>query len=207
MSVGLILAAMVFQFLVWLWVCAGIAEDGWRRILGAFALQFWGLLGLHFLVGANSADALLWLIFAPLGWLIAFGNAVIDQSLFAVSFLPIPALVALVVFWLLFRRPTTRIYSFGISLLVLFLGAHVSAEIVSRTAMCRQAEQHGMTDFKRNTFIWSLRNTPDEFQFEIHAIARLGDRRFGWSYREMDWYELQPDTWGKVNADVFNCSQ
>ncbi|MBV2360251.1 hypothetical protein KUH32_10730 [Thalassococcus sp. CAU 1522] len=62
-------------------------------------------------------------------------------------------------------------------------------------AVCETAQVRGLSDIRRHSLFWSLANTPREFQFDLHGLARQGDRHFGWSYSEMDWYVL-PDTFG-----------
>jgi hypothetical protein len=203
---GLILVAIALQFAVWLWICLRATKSGWRGPIGAWAIQYWGVLGLHFLLLADSADAVVLLIFMPLLYPVAIGMTLTDYPDFTLSVLPVPVVLAVAVFWLFFCQPGKTAYSLGLSMLVLLVSGHVSAEIASRAAMCRQVEVRGLTGFKRNTFLWSLRNAPEEFQDEIHAMAWLGDSQFGWSYRDMDWYEIPEDTGGWVQAPLFDCS-
>lgn len=44
-----------------------------------------------------------------------------------------------------------------------------------------------------SSFFQSLRQAPTEFQFFLHAAALKGCKPYAWSYREMAFYELEPD--------------
>jgi hypothetical protein len=71
--------------------------------------------------------------------------------------------------------------------------------------MCATAPALGIATFRRNSFFWSLVNAPEEFQFDIHAVATVGEESYGWSYREMGWYLIPREAWGDVAADIFDC--
>lgn len=81
---------------------------------------------------------------------------------------------------------------------IAFLVGCLAVENLSQSAMCERAGAAGLTSVERNSFWWSLANTPREFQFEIHAIAYREESRFGWSYSLMDWYTIPDSAWGNV---------
>ncbi|MEJ6403709.1 hypothetical protein [Yoonia sp. 2307UL14-13] len=43
----------------------------------------------------------------------------------------------------------------------------------------------------QNSILWSLRNTPRDDQFHLHAVLMKGCRFYRWSYRDMAPYLLQ----------------
>jgi hypothetical protein len=98
-----------------------------------------------------------------------------------------------------------RMWSLGIPLLAALIAAVFVGERVSKEAMCQAAIKRGFSEFRRNSFRWSLANTPQEFQFDIHASAKVDGQRQGWSYRDMDWYVIPNDAWGAVTAATFSC--
>ena len=78
---------------------------------------------------------------------------------------------------------------------------------VSKAAMCEAAIKRGFSEFRRNSFRWSLANTPREFQFEIHATAKVEGQRLGWSYRDMDWYVIPEDASADVAGSTLSCPE
>lgn len=64
----------------------------------------------------------------------------------------------------------------------------ITADNIAGDAMCARAEAAGLTNVTRHSLSWSIRNTGHEFQFDLHAMASLGEDNYGWSYSEMDWY-------------------
>lgn len=62
-----------------------------------------------------------------------------------------------------------------------------------------------MTNVTRNSFLWSISNTGNEFLFGLHAMAQRGDDRFAWSYSTMDWYLLPDTIWPNVHSGSATC--
>lgn len=127
-----------------------------------------------------------------------------DTFLFQV--LPRAGVAAAIVLVACLAVPRLRLWSVAPSLLAFFAVGVIVGERISQQAMCKAAEAAGISQFRRKSLLWSLYYTPREFQFDIHAAAEIGERRFGWSYRELDWYEIPPDAWGEVDAPVFDCT-
>jgi hypothetical protein len=51
-------------------------------------------------------------------------------------------------------------------------------------------DQFAPERLETNSFLWSLRNTPDELQLELHAVAMKDCVPYGWSYRRRAFYEI-----------------
>lgn len=106
----------------------------------------------------------------------------------------------------LFQNLSTRRWSPALSMIVGFIAFSCVAEFSSTRSMCSAAQLHDFEQVQRHTFIWSMRNTPREFQLELHAVAYVDRRRFGWSYSELDFYEIQPSVSGDVtNGKLLTC--
>jgi hypothetical protein len=200
-SFSLVLGALLIP---WVLICRWAGKPGWRGLTGHWTKQLWGVLGLTgFVIGGGLG--LVSAVLAPFPFIFLGSTYLLTYREFLASFVAIPAALAALAFLLMFRHPATRKVSFGISLLVLFMGSLLAAERGSQAEMCRTAEARGLTDLRRNSFYWSLGNAPDNLQEELHGAARLGDRRFGWSHYQMDWYEILPGTAGWVETEVFDC--
>ncbi len=197
------LAIYVVLATVWIWLISGFSTAGYRGMLGRVALQASIVVFCFYFLRNRALDAFVTAFFPPLAlihlqWLIQMADFILQILLFAVPF-------AVGVFLLCVSIRVLRPWSFGVALLVL-LGVSVPVgERISRHAMCEAAAEVGISQIKRNTFLWSLMNTPREFQFEIHAVIEVGERTLGWSYREMTWYDIPVTVWGEVHGDVYNC--
>ncbi|WP_298362136.1 hypothetical protein [uncultured Litoreibacter sp.] len=106
---------------------------------------------------------------------------------------------ALIVFALLVAaRGVIRRLSLGIAaslFLVIFL---TLVEKKSREIMIAQALEIGATTLERHSFLWSLRNTPREFQLDVHAITQVNGDRYIWSYREQKFVKIPPTIWAEM---------
>ncbi len=71
--------------------------------------------------------------------------------------------------------------------------------------MCRTALALGTNTISRNTVWWSVTHLPLPVQDEIHGRLDVGGRRYGWSYRDMDWYVLEDYVWDTVHAPPTIC--
>ena len=100
-----------------------------------------------------------------------------------------------------------RIWSLGIPVLVALIASVFVGERISKEAMCQAAVKRGFSEFRRNSFGWSLANTPQEFQFNIHATAKVDGQWLGWSYRDMDWYAIPEDASADVVGATFSCPE
>ncbi len=188
----------------WVFLCLGLRKSGPRRVAGAIAIQISGVAFVWTLLTSNPLAAIVTAVLPP------FMIFPVDRYLqfdrfFGQMFFPAVA-VGLLVAGAFLWSPRLRLWCLAPGLIACLVAGLVVGERVSQREMCRTAEAAGIADFRRHTLFWSLRNTPYEFQFEIHAIAKLGAKRLGWSYYEMGWYEIPANAWGDVGAPVFDCS-
>lgn len=199
------IVAMLGLVVVGLWIglVATTFRPGRLRRFGVIALQvslaaaFWSLLR------GDPAGALIVAAFPP----IALLSVPHDYSALLGQILG-PALVAGgAIFLPLALRPQWRLFSLAPALIAAISAGAVAGEVVSRREMCRAAAAQRIQSFRRHNFFCSLRNAPQEFQFEIHAAGEADGRRYGWSYREMAWYPIPSDTSGEVEQPPFACAQ
>lgn len=165
----------------------------------------WANLPLQLSVLAFVGVALRW---GPLFGLAA--AAAPPVSLVALLELPWPsptlqiALIALplaaITLALCLRLPVLRPFSAGSTGLSLLLGALLVGEVQSRRAMCATAAAQGLSSVTRHSFAWSVANSGQDHQSEIHALAQRGEERFGWSYARMDWSSLPDTIWPNVSS-------
>jgi hypothetical protein len=208
MQLALILAGLALTGLgvfAWLWLCAGIGSDGWRGAAGKAALQL-SALGLAYgLVRGQLLSGIFYAAFPPLTALPLSLMRPFAAFLTPLALASAPYAAAILLLALMWRP--TRAWAPGLAGLVLLLAAVVLGEGASQTAMCDAARIHGFTRFQRNAFDWSLFNTPQEWQFEIHALASKDGQNFGFSYRTLDWYLIPPETNAEVIGPAFTCPQ
>jgi hypothetical protein len=203
-SVVLVVAAACLAVAAaWIWLWAGIAKSGARRIAGAVALQLSFVVLVVGVVNGHGLSATLDALTPPLFIFLFPYYAQFDTFLFQV--LPWAGVAAAIVLVACLAVPRLRLWSVAPSLLAFFAVGVIVGERISQQAMCKAAEAADIPEFRRRSLLWSLYNTPEELQFDIHAVAETGGRRLGWSYREMGWYEIPPDAWGEVDAPPFDC--
>jgi hypothetical protein len=187
----------------WLWLCIGVLKTGPRRVVGAVALQI-SFLALFFgFITAQPLGALVAALIPPLMLFVLHDWVQFDLYLSQIAQVAVPC--GLVVFTVFMAFPRLRLWSIAPALLACLVAGIVVGERVSKREMCLKAKAIGIAEFSRNTLMWSLRNAPQESPMEIHAAAKVGDRRLGWSYRTMGWYGIPRSTWGDVETPVFDC--
>lgn len=187
----------------WLWMCRGVAGEGLRRLFGALAIQISAVVFVFGLITGQGVSAVLFALAPPFA-LVLFQTFQWFHLL--VEQIALPAGVAgLLVLVAFLAVPRLRVWSVAPSFLAMLATAIVVGEGVSQRAMCAKAEALGITEFKRNSLLWSLFNAPREFQFEVHAKAEMAGRRLAWSYREMDWYDVPANALADVFAPAFDC--
>lgn len=100
-----------------------------------------------------------------------------------------------------------RLRPFAIILagLILLVTTLVSGEVLSSRAMCALAAEQGLTNVTRNSFVWSIPNSGNEYQFNLHAMGQHGEDYVAWSYSEMDWYLLPDTIWNNVQSSAPAC--
>lgn len=186
-----------------MWLCFGLRKSGLRRVVGAIAIQFSVVAFASAFLTGNPLSAVVAAAFPP--FMIFTLDHLLQFERFIGQIFPQALAVGLLVLGACLWSPRLRLWCVAPGLLAFLAAGFVAGERVSQREMCRTASVAGIAEFRRNTLVWSLRNTPDEFQFEIHANAQLGTKRLGWSYHEMGWYEIPEDAWGDVQAPVFDC--
>jgi hypothetical protein len=187
----------------WIWLCLGFRKTGLWGVLGKGALQVSGVCFFFGVIQGGLIDAAITAAFPPVFWwsLRWYGHFQPFLSELAWRVAPYGAVALLGALALKQFRGWSVGIAFGAALIAaVFLG-----DQVSREHMCEAAAKRGFGAFHRNSFAWSLRTAPQEFQFELHAYAETGGQRLGWSYRELDWYELPAGAWGEVSPPMFNC--
>jgi len=100
---------------------------------------------------------------------------------------------------LFLTRNILRHLSLFLSFCVFMVVFLAMAERNSRSAMIAGAKEIGASTFERHSFLWSLRNAPREFQFEVHALARVKGQSFIWSYREQKFVFINPTIWAETS--------
>lgn len=113
---------------------------------------------------------------------------------------------ALAVGYLSFRFKLLQSFSSATGLIVGAVFFFLVSEQLSKSAMCDAASLMGTGTFKRHSFAWSAVNSGNKFQFEIHAILENSEGKFGWSYRDRDFFLLNDKTEGNVSTgESFQC--
>lgn len=190
----------------WIWLLLGILKSGRRKTLAQIAIQLSAVTYVYYGL-RDGGFAMLLNALVPIYSMISEYKTLLQFPEFLSLLLPFISITFLVTFTLciFFRR--LRIWSFGIATITAMLVAVPIGEKISQHAMCKTAFMQGVSQIKRNTFSWSLLNAPDEWQFEIHATTNIRGKRYGWSYRDMNWYEIKPGTWGEVKVSSFDDCQ
>ena len=190
----------------WFWICLGSRKDGWRGTWGRLAVQVSAVVFAFEVIRGRGDQALIATLLTPPLYFRVYAYDYDSQfGRFLVYILPYAFGAGFVVLVLLLCVKRLRRWWLAPPMVAALLAGIVAGERISRQAMCSAAEAIGIVEFRRNTLLWSLMNTPRDFQFEIHARAEKDGRRLGWSYREMDWYEIPAEAWAEVDAPVFDC--
>ena len=191
---------------LWLWILVGALKSGNRKRIGILALNFTAPVVVFESLRFSLSGSLLALVFLPwvavsdviqAQWFHAFIFPVLSE---AITFGFVALLITLAI------RQTRR-WSIGTGLVTLIVASTIIAEKHSQKKMCAVAKDLGITAFRRNTFFWSLRNTPRDFQFEAHALAEMDGITLGWSYKELSFYEIPEHLSINVEASVYQCKQ
>lgn len=199
--VGLVLIC-VFIF-GWLWLCAGYRKGGWRGVVGKGALQLSAVCLIYGIVRGQPLNGLFFAVLPPLSWTEVAKARKFLPFLTVVAWRTAPYAAAGFVAGLVIRP--LRVWTLGLTLVSTLIAVVFVGDTSSKAAMCQSAAERGFTTFDRNSFAWSLANTPVEWQWEIHALAQSGGKRLGWSYRDMDWYIIPDDAAAIVTGPPFTC--
>jgi hypothetical protein len=198
------LAALFGAIAVWLWLCGGLMRPGWRGTAGKLAVQLSALLFVWGALPGNVLNGMAMAFTAPLSLVAELGGLKAQEKFVTAVFWPSAPFGGAVLLASLAIAPL-RIWAPGLALLTGLIAALWQGEGISQRAMCETAARHGVTSFPRNSLLWSLGNAPQEFQFEIHARIEANGQRFGWSYREMDWYPIPNRATADVTGPTFTC--
>lgn len=203
---ALFLLALLLLSAGWVWLVLGWKQPGRRGRLGSLALQITVVVTCFALLRSSLLGTIVGVLLTP----VALMNLewIADFRAFApkIALLSLP--VAVLAFALCLSLPRLRAWSIAIPLVSWMIAALPAGEYVSRQAMCDTADALGFSSVLRNSFYWSLRNAPREYQFELHATLQDGSRNLGWSYREMDWYDIPERALLNiyVNGSVLTCT-
>lgn len=182
------LVAVLVAISGWLWLCAGFHRAGWRGLAGTLALQLSGVCLAYGVIRGQPMSGVFTAALPPLAAAQVIGFVPFQAFLSAVARGVAPFAGGALVLCLIV--PRLRVWSLGVTLMVALIAALFVGDRVSLAAMCQAATARGFTEFQRNSFMWSVANTPQEPQFELHAAAQVGEQRMGWSYAQMDWYVI-----------------
>lgn len=206
MAAVLILAGLALSCLAifsWMWLCSGVLREGLRGQVARAALQISGLCLVYGMLRGELLGAVFLAGFPPLvlADLLRAGPFLAFLTDLAWRVLPVAAVALAVTLGVRGLRRWSLGLTGGAALLAsVFLG-----DQLAEAAMCKAAAARGFDSFALNSFGWSLANVPQEFQFELHALAAVEERRLGWSYRLQDWYPIPPNASADVAAPVQSC--
>lgn len=190
----------------WIWICVGLRKSGRRKVIGLIAFQISIVTIGYSILRGDILSGFINSIFPPLVFIFEIRR--LNQfSDFLAHIVFIPILLGVIALLLSFVSYRTRPWSLAVGGLVALFSAVGTGENASKMMMCSAIDDAEITQIYRNTFLWSLRNTPREFQFEVHAIAELNGQQVAWSYRELNWYAVNDDTWANVDAPLYQCSE
>lgn len=203
---ALILAGLVLTCLGifgWLWLAGGVLRPGWRGTLGALALQLSGLCFVYGLARGEPLGAVLMAAFPPLAMVPSltfgrFGAFLTDLAWQVAPYAGVALLVSLTL-------RTLRLWSLGLTLMTALLGALSLGDGISQSAMCAAAAKRGVHSFDRNAFGWSMANSHQDIQVELHAAIRSRGQPLGWSYATLDWYPIPGSVKGFSAGAPFTC--
>lgn len=206
MQLALILAGLALTCLGifgWFWLCAGFRQGGWRGVAGTLALQASGLCLVYGMIRGQPLSGVFLAMFPPLALTeavkaVPFLTFLTEIALRAAPYAGAALLVSLAL------RPLRR-WAPGLTLATALIAAVFVGDSLSQTAMCKAIAKRGITAFQRNSFLWSLANSPRDWQGEIHARAIVDGQRLGWSYSALEWYEIPKNTSGDVTGPPFTC--
>lgn len=193
----IIVLFFIISCLFWIWLLIGVRKTGFRKFVGQVAIQLSVLCFLYFGILRGDPSGAISAALSPPFALASFRRFDIFWELIE-QILPYTSVVFLLTFLGCILLKKLRVWSVGLALGISLISTVFIAENISKETMCQTALALGVTQIQRNTFFWSLRNAPREFQFEVHAIAKKDEIQMGWSYRNMNWYEIPR----KANADV-----
>lgn len=147
--------------------------------------------------------ALIGLLFPPLVLVIvlAYLSAVFQ---FLALFIWFPLIFGVLVFMVAFAFRKTRPLAWSLAF-ALFLAVSIPAgEATSREQMCRSAQELGVTEFKRSTLFWSIRNH-DLFSGPAHASFTKDDQFYNWSYHLMAFVNVTGGRGAESRGELTRC--
>jgi hypothetical protein len=204
---GILLATLAIMLVAvagWVWLWFGLFRPGWRGWAAALAVQLSIVAFSYGVLRSDPISGLMLAAFPPLVLLVLPDFSTF--RMFLEQLLWVAGPVTLGVFALCLAIPRMKRFSVAPALLAGLVTMVIVGERVSREAMCREAPARGITTFQRHSLLWSLANVPEEWQFEIHAVAAAEGKSLGWSYREMTWYDIPERAAGNVeDAPDFTC--
>ena len=206
MTVVLILTGLAVTCLFmfgWFSLLAGFRRGGRLGAFGIAAVQISGLCLAYGTVRGQPMGGLFMAAFPPLA-LVKLAEAArfwpfLSQLALAVA--PYGAIALLAAL----AAPRLRVWSPGLALLAALVAAVFVGDHVSKDAMCKAAARRGFATFARNSFSWSLADSGQAPVLDLHALRHLNNDRWGWSYRDLDWYAISPETLPVRGGEEFTC--
>jgi cbb3-type cytochrome oxidase subunit 3 len=189
----------ILSFGIWIWLLLGALSSGARKTIGLFAIHL-SLVGfVYFAFRVEPLEALLNVLLLPASFWFAV-NEWIEFRQFLLMLVPFAAMVFLVLLSILFILLPAK-HLVASAAIVISLAVTISmAEDTSKILMCQAAADRELSEISRRSFYWSLRNAPQEYQFGLHAYVTHDGQRLGWSYRELNWYEISDEVHFEVDG-------
>ncbi len=208
MSASLVLMLAGAVFWVWLLVRDMANVNGKTivvsgRGIGFFAIQVSIVVGLIGVIRAGGYGVL-W-IFLPYAPLLEWYNF-IDFLDFLGQASLVPLSVGASTFFLLSLFKPTRSWVLAITGIAVVLSSLAAAEVVSRKRMCLTAKDWSVTSIARNNIFWSIRNANREWQWSFHAVIKVEDELWAWSYRWGQWWKVPDTVDGDLPTGTLECS-
>ena len=202
---GISLLYLLLAIASWVFVFRWYSKTGWRGRAVSVWLQLMSVFIIYYALrgqGDNVLSSLAGLF--PLHFVFEIRRIVQFEELF---FEILPYVIALVFasFLLLYIFKKLRVFAVVIVTLSSLVGAVFGGDYVSKNAMCVSVKRQGLDSFGRHSFLFSLANAPRDFQNNLHAGLKVDNKRFGWSYKEMDWYLIPANVWGDIPKTTYQC--
>lgn len=196
---GLFILAVVRAWIIW----RGLKGKFPGRFIATLGLQLWGLALVWPVLTGSFGWALTALV--PEVQFLALVNLYAEFWPFVAPSLLFASIAAgtVALLLLLGRFPALAVSG---ALLVFGVATVVLSERHSQRIICESAQARGLDILNRNSILWSAQNVDQFVVPQEHAIARRGDVAYGWSYAQLDWYELPDQSRGRWEYEGYDCT-
>jgi hypothetical protein len=187
-----IVAVFPFVSLYWLWICFRAYRRG----------EFWPypavqisvvMFVLWLLAYSNFAIAVAMATAPPIAIGLIVDRIVAESPSFVMLVVAASIPFGVVALVACMKIPKWRTWTISIVSVAVVVSGFSIAEIFTNRAMCKAAETLGILQFERRNSLWSFKELPEEHGRKPHALAKVSDRRYLWSYYDLNWYEAPSD--------------